>query len=137
MSTQIKLEYRCRSCGRIAGVEETAISPEPRCCGMAMRAFSVHGDKTKPGTQVNLVEWRGVQYRMWWVETWEARVPRTVDVSASMTDERIGWCGKLVDGTWEWEMVPGITPHDGVAFDRSLAIEQMVDAYSGGLGVGW
>ena len=133
-----QLEYRCRKCSRVAGHQETVNTPEPMCCGVAMVPCTIHGDFSKPGLRVDVVQRTAgtPQHRPYWLETWEVWFlwPGR-DGTAAGDSEQIGWCGRMLGGTWEWVTMPGMSPPDGVAMNRTMAIEEILNAAAAGLGL--
>jgi hypothetical protein len=121
------IEWRCKICGRVdAGRSEE----KPLCCGVFMLPGTNVNGRSREGLRVDVVQKKDAKRRLYWTEGWEVWFlwPGR-DGRAIGDNERIGWCGKLINGMWEYEMVPGVKGREGVGFNRDDVVKKMLVAY--------
>lgn len=122
-------EWRCRVCGI---VEQKPEGQVPLHCGVPMMPGSLVNGVEKPGQRIDVYQRSGASYggpnqlRPGWLETWEVWLRRDEKLDRR---EQIGHVGRLLGGMWEFEMVLGVMPHDGLAYTRDEAIKKMVDIF--------
>lgn len=123
--------FTCPVCRKQERYEPYA---EPRCCHQLMQ----------PGQELYYTGGDPEEYRIDVLKLWRNELPshfQELDVDkvgevwflkpGRQKGERIGW---LVEGklAWQWYMVPGVNPGEGVALDRVEALDAMISALDRG-----
>ena len=130
VTPQIQLTFRCDTCGQLDVYENVRAAPVH--CGQAMAQLKhlwIGGDPDR--VKLACLRLTGKYTKAGWPVTdrpwplhWEPAYELWRFKEARLHGERIGWFGQAALN-WEWIMVPGCTPPEGVAVTKEDAVSKM------------
>lgn len=130
VTPQIQLTFRCDACGQLDVYEDARAAPVH--CGQPMAHLKhlwIGGDPDR--TRLACLRLTGKYTKAGWPVTdrawpshWDPAYELWRFKEARLHGERIGWFGKATLH-WEWIMVPGCVPPDGIAVTKEDAVSKM------------
>ena len=130
VTPQVKLTFRCDACGQLDVYEKP--KAEPVHCGQSMALLKhlwIGGDpeRMKLACLRLTAKFTAAGHRVTdraWPAHWDPAYELWRFKDARIHGERIGWFGQ--DRLhWEWIMVPGCSPPDGIAVNKLEAVSKM------------